>query len=79
MLNLLLYSTRHVSNIHKKIKIKHFMSSIMFVIDTTFLHQLRFFTLQFILLFLNVVWSEPQNDSYNYFTNPDMTLDNKQM
>ena len=27
----------------------------------------------------NVIWFEPQNDSYNYFTSPDMTLDNKQM
>ena len=27
----------------------------------------------------DVVWSEPQNDSYNYFKNPDMTLDNTQM
>ena len=27
----------------------------------------------------NVVWFEQQNDSYSYFTNPDMTLNNKQI
>ena len=36
MLILLRYSTRHVSNIHKKIKMKTFMSSAMSVIHTIF-------------------------------------------
>ena len=79
MLILLLYSTLHVSNIHKKIKIKRFMSSIMFVIYTTFLQQITIFYVTIDSGLFDVVWSEPQNDSYNYFNNPDMTLDNTQM